>query len=187
MKRLIITTFCFLISITAFSQTPEEMEAWQAYMTPGENHKLLASVSGEWDAVVKMWMDPNGPPQESKATTKNHMIMDGLYQRSQHTGNMMGRPFNGESITAYDNNKKRFIATWIDNLGSGILIMEGTYDTKSNAITMQGDMIDPISGNEIPVRHVLTFNNENTHTIEMYMVMGDTEMKTMEITYTRKN
>lgn len=56
------------------------------------------------------------------------MIMNGLYQRSSHTSNMMGRPFKDESITVYDTIKKKFLCTWIDNIGSGISMMEGTYD-----------------------------------------------------------
>ena len=80
------------MGMTAFSQTPEEMKAWQDNMTPGENHQWLASMNGNWDATVKMWMDPTQPPNISKATTKNEMILGGLYQRSQHSGTMMGMP-----------------------------------------------------------------------------------------------
>ena len=41
---------------------------------------------------------------------------------------MMGMPFQGMSTMAYDNGKKTFMSTWIDNMGTGILETEGTYD-----------------------------------------------------------
>ena len=185
MKKL-ITLFSILFCCTlAFSQTPEEMKAWEASMTPGENHKLLASLDGYWNAKVSMWMDPSQPPTVSDATTKNEMIMNGLYQRSSHTGNMMGMPFHGESITGYDNSKKKFVSTWIDNMGSGIMVMEGDYDSATKTLTMVGKMTDPMTGKDMKVKEIIVFISEDQHTFDMYMVMGEQEIKTMEIVYSR--
>ncbi len=186
MKKLILLSVCLLLSFTAFSQTPEEMKAWQDNMTPGKYHKWLTSLNGDWDASVKMWMAPDQPPSESKATTKNEMILGGLYQRSQHTGNMMGMPFMGESITGYDNAKKEFIATWIDNFGSSIMLMKGQLDEKTNTLTLEGSMMDPATGQDMKVKEVFTILSETSHKFEMFIVMGDQEMKNMEITYTKK-
>ncbi len=44
------------------------MKAWQAYMTPGEPHKILVKSNGTWDEEVKMFMTPGAPPQIMKAT-----------------------------------------------------------------------------------------------------------------------
>ncbi|PWI31629.1 hypothetical protein DI383_02875 [Flavobacteriaceae bacterium LYZ1037] len=155
-------------------------------MTPGEEHNWLASMDGEWDATVKMWMDPMQPPNVSKATTKNEMIMGGLYQRSSHSGNMMGMPFMGESITGYDKSQKKFLATWIDNFGSSIMFMEGQYNPETNSLTLEGNMIDPATGKNLHVREVFTKTSENTHSFIMYIIQEDEEIKNMEITYIRK-
>ena len=186
MKKLLFTTICMVFCLTTFAQTPEEMEAWKNNMTPGEHHEWLASMNGEWDATVKMWMDPSQPPNVSQATTTNSMIMGGLYQRSEHTGNMMGMPFTGESITGYDNAKKKFLATWIDNFGSSIMFMEGQFDAEANALTLEGSMMDPATGIDMQVKEVFTKNSEDSHTFTMYMVMDGKDIKNMEITYTRK-
>lgn len=185
MKKLIITSLSLLIGFTAFSQTPEEMKAWQENMTPGENHKWLASMNGNWDATVKMWMDPTQPPDVSKATTTNEMIMNGLYQRSSHSGNMMGMPFNGESITGYDNFKKQFVASWIDNFGSGIMFMKGEYNTKGDALVLYGSMPDPANGKVMQVKQVTEKTSEDSYTFTMYLIINDQDIKNMEITYTR--
>ncbi|MEZ4792159.1 MAG: DUF1579 domain-containing protein [Gelidibacter sp.] len=185
MKKLLLTLSLLVCCGITFSQTPEEMKAWEASMTPGAQHQWLASMDGYWNAKVSMWMDPSQPPSVSDATTKNEMIMNGLYQRSTHTGNMMGMPFQGESITGYDNINKKFVATWIDNMGSGIMYMEGTMDDQSRTLTLKGKMTDPMSGKELDVKETITQNSPDSHTFEMYMVHDGKEMKTMEIVYTR--
>lgn len=185
MKTLITLCALLLCFGNAYSQTPEEMAAWEASMKPGAHHEWLASMDGYWNAKVKMWMDPSQPASESDATTKNEMIMNGLYQRSTHTGTMMGMPFSGESITGYDNINKKFVASWIDNLGSGIMHMDGTYDDTTKTLTLIGKMTDPLTGKEMDFKETLTVNSPDSHTLSMFMVKGDNEMKTMEIVYTK--
>lgn len=185
MKKLITLSICLLISMITFSQTEEQMKAWQENMTPGENHQWLATMNGNWDATVTMWMDPSQPPNVSKATTKNEMIMNGLYQRSAHSGNMMGMPFMGEAITAYDNAKKEFLATWIDNFGSSIMMLKGSLNEAGNALTMEGKMMDPASGQDMHVKQVTEKISDDSYKFTMYMVMNGQDIKNMEIGYTR--
>jgi hypothetical protein len=186
MKKLLLSTICMVMCFTTYSQTEAEMKAWQENMTPGEHHKWLASMDGEWDATVTMWMDPSQPPNESRASTTNEMILGGLYQRSSHKGDMMGMPFIGESLTGYDNAKKKFLATWIDNFGSSIMFMEGQYNPKYDALTLEGNMMDPASGKDMHVKQVLTKTSEDSHNFVMYMVQDGVELKTMEIVYKRR-
>ena len=99
------------------------MKAWMEYSTPGDPHKKLAAANGTWDAEVTSWMAMGAPPTVSKGSAVNRMVMDGRYQVSDFSGDMMGMPFNGLSTTAYDNYKKVFVSTWIDNMGTGIMMM----------------------------------------------------------------
>jgi hypothetical protein len=87
---------------------------------------------------------------------------------------------------AYDNAKKVFISTWIDNMGTGIMTMEGTYDSTSKTMTMKGKMVDPTTGKDCDVREVMTFVDDNTQKMEMYCTMHGKEMKTMEMVSKRK-
>ena len=70
------------------------MKNWQDYMTPGDVHKMMAKWDGTWNGEVTMWMYPGAPEQKSKSTAVNKMIMNGLYQEGNHSGDMMGMPFN---------------------------------------------------------------------------------------------
>jgi hypothetical protein len=101
------------------------MKAWEDFRTPGEMHQLLASWNGQWTAEVSSWIDPAQAPVKSQATNLLNPIMSGLYQVGHLSGTMMGMHFEGRSVTGYDNAKKIFVTTWIDNLGSGIIMMTG--------------------------------------------------------------
>lgn len=189
MKRLTfvsmaLATVCF--SFSSFAQSDDDMKAMMAYATPGSSHKILAKMEGTWAATVTFWMQPGATPMTSTATAVNEMIMGGRYLQSKNTGTMMGQPFEGMGITGYDNAKKVFIATWIDNFGTGILTMEGTWDDASKAIVFIGKEVDPSSGKEFTFRQVIRTPDDNTQIQEMYATMGGKEFKNMEIKYTRK-
>src|SRR5690242_18737628 len=103
-------------------------KAMEDYGTPGEMHKMLASANGDWNEELSMWIAPGAPPQTMKATCSNKMILGGRYQQSVNKGNYNGMPFEGIATIGYDNSKKVFVSSWIDNMGSGIMHMEGPYD-----------------------------------------------------------
>lgn len=159
------------------------MKAWMDYMTPGETHKMLASQSGNWTSEVKMWMDPAAPPTVSKSKDVYRMILGGRYQECKHTGSFNGQPFEGISTLAYDNARKKFISSWIDNMGTGLMVMEGDYDPATKTLSLKGDMVDPTTGKNCKVREVVTFVDDKTMTMEMYNNPSgmDKEFKAMEI------
>ncbi|MEP7142410.1 MAG: DUF1579 domain-containing protein [Ferruginibacter sp.] len=188
MKK-IITLLCFLTAVSVCrlsAQTDADMKAWQNYMTPGEVHKMLAQSDGEWNEEITMWMDAGMPPTKSTATSKNEMIMGGRYQLSKTTGTMMGMPFEGMSLMGYDNAKKVFTSTWVDNFGTGTMTMEGAWDDKTKSITLKGKAIDPMTGKDTWVRQVIKFIDDNTQEIEMYDTKDGKETKSIEMKLTRK-
>ena len=97
-------------------------------MTPGDMHKILAQTAGEWNSSISVWMSPDAPPMTTDGTSKFEMILGGRYMKETHTGNFMGMPYEGMGLTAYDNDKKTFYATYIDNMGTGVMNGEGTYN-----------------------------------------------------------
>ena len=174
-------------SITSTAQTEAEMKAWQAYMTPGDMHKVLAQTEGEWTTEGKMWMDPKSEPMISKGECTYKMVLGGRYQETQFKGDMMGQQFEGKGVMAYDNFKKQFEGTWIDNMGSGIMKTEGNYDPATKTFTMTGKLVDPMTSKECTVRETLKIVDDDTHVMTMYnTVAGQPEFKTMELTFKRK-
>jgi len=157
-----------------------------AYSTPGDIHKMLARSAGPWSANLSMWMTPDAQPISSTASCVNEMILGGRYLQSRNTGKFMGQPFEGIGVTGYDNAKKLFVSTWIDNMGTGIMTMTGSWDEASKSIKYSGMMVDPGSGKDLPVREVWRFVDDNTQVMEMYYSMAGKEFKAMEVKYTRQ-
>ena len=181
---LAVTLVCTFM--TASAQSEQEMKAMMAYATPGDIHKMMARSVGTWAGNITMWMEPGAPPMTSVGEAKMEMILGGRYLQSTNTGNYAGMPFEGISITGYDNAKKAFFNTWIDNMGTGIMVLAGKWDEASKSIRFSGTMVDPASGKDLPVKETLTFVDEKTQVMEMYSSAGGKEFKTMEIKFTLK-
>ncbi|MES2480220.1 MAG: DUF1579 domain-containing protein [Bacteroidota bacterium] len=165
------------------------MKNWQEYMTPGTMHQMLASWDGNWIGESSMWMSPDAPPQVSALTVTHSMIHGGRYQIATHKGTMMDMPFEGTSTTGYDNAKKKFINTWIDNTGTGMMYSEGTWDEATKTITYTGKCVasDRGDGSEMAVKQVLKIIDDKHQEFTMYMIEDDgKETKTLEIKYTKK-
>lgn len=190
MKKTTLTIAAFLLLACCCeinAQTEAEMKAWMDYMTPGDIHKMLAKSDGDWDADMTMWMAANTPPTKTTGTCTNKMILGGRYQESKYAANMNGMPFEGIGTTAYDNALKKFVSTWIDNMGTGIMVMEGSWDNASKSLTTKGKTIDPTTGKEVTIREVFKIVDDNTQILEMYTIpTGGKEYKNMEIKLTRK-
>lgn len=186
MKKIIFAAaFMVAFSVNLQAQVPtkeEMMKTWQVYMTPGDMHKMLSKSDGTWSEDITMWMEPSASPTKSKAKVTNSMILGGRYQKSKHEGTMDGKPFEGMSTLGYDNAKKVFQNTWIDNMGTGIMFLEGTWDEAMKTIHFKGKCVDPSSGKDMDVRQEYMIIDDNTQKMEMYMTMpGQPEMKSMEI------
>ena len=161
-----------------------------------ENHKLLGTLAGTWDYTVKMWMspDPKAAPTEAKGTAVRKPIMNGRYyimetggkmQMPGADGKMTDMDFEGRSIDGYDNVKKKFVSSWIDNMGTGILLSEGTYDAATKTFTYRSEG-EFMPGMPTKIREVIKVVDGDHHTFEWYDDARGAEAKTMEIHYTRK-
>jgi hypothetical protein len=96
-------------------------------------------------------------------------------------------PFEGYSIFGYDNIKKIFESTWIDNMGTGTIHMEGTYDASTKTVNLKGKEMDPMSGKEIDLRQTVQFIDDNNQLVQMFSNRNGQEVKVMEIKLTRKS
>lgn len=194
--QLTITSLCFVLMASVVmakdkkaekSMDPQAMmEIYTKLATPGEQHKQLASLAGSWTTKTKEWMEPNKPPVESTGSAEMKMLLDGRYLQQELTGQMMGQPFSGIEITAYDNLLKRYVTTWMSNTGTGIFMMEGTASADGKTITLKGQHAEP-GGGYMKHRAIWKIVDSNTQTFDMYGAHhGGKEWKMMEIAYTRK-
>lgn len=161
--------------------------AWNEYMTPGEAHKMMANEEGKWNCEMTFWMGPDAPPQKETSSCEIKMILDGRYQQSTYTGDMMGMPFEGISTVAYDNATNEYVSTWIDNMGTGMMVMRGTFNGNTRTTTLNGTMVDPVTKTVKEVRELYDIVDENTRKMQMFETpKGGKKYKSMEIIMTRK-
>ena len=172
---------------------PQMMAAMMELAKPNENHKVLEKEVGSWTYKVKWWMSPQAPPMESAGTCSTKSIMDGRYFISEHTGKMsmpgpdgkiMDSEFNGIGTEGYDNAKKKYVASWIDNMGTGIISMEGTWDAATKTMTYIGEE-EPMPGVKFKMRETIRTIDNDHHVMEFFEVHDGAEVKVMEIAYQR--
>lgn len=201
MKSRLTLAFCVLILVLGFAfanaadekkaaSNPQQdamMKAYMEYATPGAPHKAMQNLVGAWDANIKSWMDPSAPPTETKGISTFTSVMDGRYLEEQAEGSFNGMPFHGRGLYAYDNMKKKYVGTWIDNMGTGVMMSEGTSPDSGKTINWTGKASDPMSGKEQSYRSTMHMVSADQYHFEMFGPdPSGKEVKMMEITYNRK-
>jgi hypothetical protein len=157
------------------------MDAYRKTAQPGEHHKLLDRTVGHWTTQTKLWFTPGQPPVESTGTMDAAWILGGRYLESIHKGQMMGQGFEGRGIDGYDNASGQYVSTWMDNMGTGILMLTGKADA-SGKLTVTGDFVDPTSHQKMTYKGVTTPIDADTFRYETIMVGPDgKEFKAMEL------
>lgn len=165
----------------------EMMKKAEAAGTPGAAHKALEPLVGNWTAEVKSWMAPGAPPTVTKATAKSSWVMNGRFVQQEFTGDFMGKPFRGVSLTGYDNTKQKYSNVWIDDMHTSMFTSEGEGENGNNVITLEGKYDCPMTGRkDLQMKQILVIVSHDKHVFEMHDPAKGDDSKTMEITYTRK-
>lgn len=169
--------------------TPEqqkEMEKWQKASTPNENHKLLEAFVGNWNAECAFTMAEGAPEEKSTGTMTTTSIFEGRFVKEEFTGTMMGMPFKGLGYWGYDNLAGKFVSTWMDSMGTMIMVSKGDYSSADKAWTMLADIKDP-DGVPCHSRQVTRVVDKDKFVMEFYNTVGaKPERKEGQITFTRK-
>jgi hypothetical protein len=202
-SALLLSAIVSLPSLAQDKEKKEDKKAGEAEMMAmmmemaklGDNHKLLQEGAGTWSYKVKWWMNPDAAPTESKGTSVARAVMGGRYVITDHSGKfqmpgadgkMTEMDFKGMATEGYDNPKKKFVSSWIDNMGTGIMNSEGTYDPATKTLTYTGEYT-PMPGMTTKMRQLVKITNHDHRTMEFFEDRGGKEVKTMEINYTRKS
>lgn len=203
MKKILCLAALFLAPLATFALVQEKkaaqasaptddpmmqkmMENMKAFGTPGPAHEVLTAKVGKWNTKWTMTMVPGGQPMSDTGTSDIQWVMDGRYLKETSKGMFQGQAFTGEGTLGYDNLKKKYVSTWIDNMGTGIGYVEGTYDAASKTFTFAGDVPDMIQNKYSKMRMVDKTTDADHWTAQMFSTGPDgKEFQSMEIVYTR--
>jgi hypothetical protein len=166
---------------------PAMMEAMMKAGQPGDAHKKLDAIVGTWDTKITLWMVPGADPMSSSGVSEARWVLGGRYLQQEFKGDFEGMPFEGMGYTGYDNVRKRYWGSWIDNMSTAMMTSTGSIAEDGKSWSFSGTMPDPMSGADTPVDEKITIVTEDHHTMEMWTPGPDgKKFKSMEIVYTRK-
>ena len=195
MKKISLFSALFLFCCSSgwiFAQETKEEQAaaqqkWMEYMTPSTSHKMMAKSVGDWTTSMQMWAAPGAEPMKSEGTCKSEMILGGRYMQSKYSGNVMGMPFEGISTDGFDNAKKVYVNTWVDNMGTGIMHAEGKYDEATKTVIYNGTMFDPMQDKDLTYRQTMQMVDDKHMVMEMFNTNKDgKEYKSLHMDYVKK-
>jgi hypothetical protein len=169
--------------------TEEDVQAMMAAGTPGKMHEHLAKDVGVWQGKSTMWMAPDAPPMKSESTATIKPMLDGRFTECVVEGEMPGMgPFRAIGISGYDNVAKKFVSTWIDTHGTGMMIGNGELSRDGKTLTWKFTYNCPITKKPAVMQQVETVTGPKTKTLEMVGAdpKSGKQFKMMSIELTKK-
>lgn len=192
----ILTFILLFIGYWAQSQTPTKVPANQQeamtqlldYSRPGPNHALLANLVGTWT-----FQDKTLP--FVKGTVVRKSIFEGRFFEVAITGGQLQIPiadgktklanYQGLEIEGYDNVKKSYVTTSINNhIGSNAAQQIGQYDPQTSVIIYEWES-ELVPGVRQKNRKVLHLLDPDHYSEEYYEQQNGHSKKTRELLYTK--
>ena len=165
-------------------ETPPKLLEENNRLTP--MHHYLEQWAGHWRDEMKVWVGENPEPTIYRLEKEGRTSCEGKLLMRTISGRMNTGPYEAYETLNYDNLKHKFVKTWFDNLGTNILVLEGTLDEKTNTLVFEGTTIDPLTMQTIKVRQVLHIQDPENQLLEVFVQLKDEKpIKTMEVKSTR--
>ena len=163
----------------------EMMALWQKAATPAEGHRRLAPMAGSFRTKSTFTMTLGAPAQTSEGSSEHRLVLGGRYLEQRYTGSSMGMPFEGIGYTGYDNVQKRYVGSWMDSFGTGIMNSVGVGRPKDDEMKFESELIEP-SGNKVRFESIVRIQDQDRHSYEMWTwAPNGKRFRTMLVEYTR--
>jgi hypothetical protein len=150
-------------------QITEEMQAYAEAGRPGEHHKYLDSMVGQWDGLFNIYMEPGQEPMISRGTVTREWILDGRFLQETVEATSDWGTFSGLGFFGYDNVDQQYEIVWMDSMSTGIYSETGTYDAETKILKTQGTSRDPSSGRVINTRGKFDMSDPDEQVYVGYM------------------
>ncbi|MEQ1632439.1 MAG: DUF1579 family protein [Planctomycetota bacterium] len=169
-------------------QAMKEMMAKAAKFTqPGPLHKELEKFVGTWTTGSAFVMGGNKTPA-SPGTMTFRWLMEGRWLACEWKGTLMGRPYESFWLLGYDNFKKSFVITTVQNMDTAMLRSEGDLTQDGKTLITWGTLDEYLTGeHDKIVKNVFRFVDADHITIEVHdMHIGESNTQVLDIALTRK-
>ncbi|MEE8105207.1 MAG: DUF1579 family protein [Planctomycetota bacterium] len=172
-----IAAICF--GGLAISQEPPQgenedmakmMAASMAVRSPGEHHKAMEYFLGKWNVEITMKGFGAQPDMTSKGVAEFKWLIAGRWMAQDLNAQMGGMPYRSYSIAGFDNVKKKFVTTVVNNMDTAMLRVEGTVVDPTGKINAQYGTLDEYLTDEHdkPFRTVTKKTDDDHFVLEIW-------------------
>ena len=110
---------------------------------PTKEHEWLQQLVGEWTTDGECTGPPGQPAIKMKGTESVRSV-GGFWIHGEMKSEIMGMAFTGLLTLGYDEKGKKYVGTWVDNMGGHLWTYEGKADGKVLTLESVGPtMEDP--------------------------------------------
>lgn len=145
----------------------EMMAQWQAAATPSLGHARLMSMVGTWRAKATFTMAPGAPESVSAGTSVHRLVLGGRFLEQIYKGTSMGMPFEGIGFTGFDNVRQKYVGSWMDTFGTGMMTSSGTGRPTDQRMDFVCEAIEP-SGQKKIFDAIVRIQDHEHHSYEMW-------------------
>jgi hypothetical protein len=117
-----------------------EMPAASRLSLPGEKHKWLEPLVGDWDVEMLVYPGPGAAPVVSKeVSAKRFWTLEGRYLREELRGIVFGNKSARDGVLGYNALDGRFEWVTVDTFEPGQMIYLGRGDETKSGFSMYGE------------------------------------------------
>jgi hypothetical protein len=136
---------------------------------------------GEWETSTSVL----GLPKE-KGTATFKMILGGRFLDGISTGTIAGVPYVSRTTIGFDNFKKLFCSTFIDDLGTSMRFAEGSLDESGTILSLTGTIDHWMKGeNDKPCLYRFKSIDASHFSFEFFDLTKEINTPVIETTFTR--
>jgi len=125
----------------------------------------LKKLLGNWDASVSTTMPADCDNWTAKASYRA-AAKRGSW--SDFNGVMNGMPYIATGRRLMTRTRK-IVSTWVDSMGTELMLMEGTHDASKNSTSVSGETHDKVTGKLVKHRMVTEMKDNDSMTLRMYV------------------
>lgn len=100
----------------------------------GAEHSALHKLAGRYLGRTKLWLDADGPPEETVSELRVEPILGGRFLRFEEQGSAAGKPHAGERVLGFHRDAKRYELSWIDSFHTGSAMMHFTGTAREDGV-----------------------------------------------------
>lgn len=150
-------------------------------------HEWLAKDVGHWKGNSKFWEGAGTEPTVGSMLLEVESEFDGRFIEYELVGDMAGAgSFRGMGTIGYDVAQGKFVGTWADNMGTGMMFATGTLSKDSTTLTMEYSYFCPLRKCQQTMRESTVRESDDRHTVSMWAKdLAGKEFKMMEVVWDR--